>query len=305
MKKIVIIVLSIILIIIILGVMQNFFVNKDNTFDNVNEVSSNDVIIPDDWENIKECSYKYLKPRFNKNNYNYCEDMEFKDKIYYKVIDNYDEYLIYKDNWKKLLDMNEENFKENFLVLVAVENTSMLGVELCDIHKDEDILYIDFNESADNDGFKNDKTCLSIIIPNKLKCNTIEIRDLRNLELLPEYKYGWVNKNTEGLDAVSLDEAVNIAKKYAKELYESKSYMGQYLENYNKLYEIEITKEKPNNYWKIEEGIVEREFVQASFERDVYEITLVREDDDVKLERAIFYVDMYTGEVIGGTQRGD
>ena len=44
---------------------------------------------------------------------------------------------------------------------------------------------------------------------------------------------------------------------------------------------------------------------QANFERDVYEVILVAEDDEMEIERAIFDVDAYTGQVIGGRQMGD
>ena len=43
----------------------------------------------------------------------------------------------------------------------------------------------------------------------------------------------------------------------------------------------------------------------ADFERDVYEVILVSEDDELEVMRAFFYVDLYTNEVIAGREMAD
>ena len=78
-----------------------------------------------------------------------------------------------------------------------------------------------------------------------------------------------------------------------------------YLKDYTKVYQITKISTKPNNYWNITDGIIERQIKYASFMRNAYEVTLVSEKDEMEIERAIFCVDSYTGNVIGGREMSD
>ncbi len=103
---------------------------------------------------------------------------------------------------------------------------------------------------------------------------------------------------------ISEDVAVRIAKDYASNLVNTDSLLGEWLEKYTKLYKVTLTQKAPNNYWLLKKDDTIKHLV-ASYERDVYEVILVPYDDEVEIERAHFYVDAYTGKVIGGTQTGD
>ena len=254
------------------------------------------------------CKYKHFKPSFNENGYgpdtyDFTQDMEYKDKFYHKIISNYDEYMIYKNRWNDICDMDEQDFENNFMVITAIENTSMLGLDIYEIHKDDNTLYIDFGISEES--YDNDKTCNSIIIPNSLKSESIEVRDLRKAEETAEFIYGWKDESTEGMEMISEDVAVINAKEYAKSLVNSNSLLGQWIEKYTKLYEVSLTRKHPNNYWLLNKDDSVTKHLVANYERTVYEVILVPYDDEVEIERAHFYVDAYTGEVIGGTQTGD
>ena len=258
-------------------------------------------------ENIKKlnnCIYKHFKPFFE-NGYDYTQDMVYKEKIYYKLITDYDEYQIYKNRWNEICNMSKEDFDSKFMVITAIENTSMIGLTLSDIFVNNDTLYIDLDEYKEGEEYNKEETCISIVIPSELKASNIEPRDIRKVKETPEYTYGWSNEPTQGRTMIDKNEAVNIAKKYAQSLVNSSSLRGKYLQGYTKLFEVNLTKKKPNNYWLIEEEIIERNLVQASFEREVYEVILVSEKDELEIERAIFYVDSYTGQVLGGMEIGD
>ena len=82
-------------------------------------------------------------------------------------------------------------------------------------------------------------------------------------------------------------------------------FLSNYLNNYTKVYEVNKTETRPNNFWVIEDGIIERQLEVADFTRTVYEVILVKPDDDLEIERAFFYVDVYTGEVIAGMEMSD
>lgn len=77
------------------------------------------------------------------------------------------------------------------------------------------------------------------------------------------------------------------------------------METYTKLYEVNLTEVRPNNYWYITSGVIERQLVYASFKRTAYEVILLDKYDQLEVERAFFYVDAYTGQVIAGNQMSD
>lgn len=253
-------------------------------------------------KDIKDCYYKHFNISF-KNGFDLTRNMIYKDKIYHMVIDNYQEYNEFKDNSNDVCLMKEKDFENNFMIITAIENTSMIGLTVSDIYNNEDRLIIELNNFPEDEEYDEKQTAISIVIPRSMKRENILVNDMRNgTEKNP---YGWTNTSIRGLEKVTENQAIETAKQYAKDLSNSKSVAGQYLKDYTKVYSIEMKKAKPNNYWMISEGIIERQYKSASFERDVYEVILVSEHDELEIERAIFYVDAYTNLVIGGNQTSD
>ena len=255
-----------------------------------------------DEKNIKDCYYKHFTITFN-NGFDLTKNMIYKDKIYHMVIDNYQEYTTFKDNDNDVCEMEEADFENNFMIITAIENTSMVGLTVYDIYNNDDKLIIELNNFPKNEEFDEKHTAISIVIPKSMKKENILVKDMRNAT--KENEYGWTNTSIKGLEKITENQAVETAKQYAKDLVNSKSIAGQYLKDYTKVYSIEMKVAKPNNYWLISEGIISRKFKSASFERDVYEVVLVSEHDELEIERAIFYVDAYTNSVIGGNQTSD
>ena len=77
--------------------------------------------------------------------------MIYNEKIYYKKINDYSEYKVVKNRWEEIIDMQEEDFKNNFMIITAIENTSMQGLIVDKIEVDNDALYISLiREDAEN-----------------------------------------------------------------------------------------------------------------------------------------------------------
>jgi len=186
------------------------------------------------------------------------------------------EYNYIKEQQKKYMD---EGKQEETLELYA--QTGDLLTELREIYEKDLILNSNIELCVD----KNELSyTVPIIYGKKEETN----------------KYYWENASTEGFKKISSAEAIETAKKYAKDLGRSDSLVGKYLKDYNKVFSISEKRCKPNNYWYITEGILERQLETADFEREVYEIILVSEHDEMEIERAYFYVDVYTNSVIAG-----
>ncbi len=141
-------------------------------------------------------TYNYITKEtytdFKENpNYDYSQDMIYQNNFYYKKVMSYEEYEKCKGVWNDLVGMNEEDFKDNFVVIVAVENTSMLGLTVSDVSADDTTLYIKFKKDENEDY---NKTVTSIKISKNLDRDIIKIEkveknidytDYERLEDLP------------------------------------------------------------------------------------------------------------------------
>ena len=245
--------------------------------------------------------YKHFMISFD-NGFDRTGNMEYKDKIYHLVLDNYQEYMNFKNNNNDVLEMTEEDFKNNFMVITDIENTSMLGLTLQSFYNNDDELIIELNSYPEGTEYNKKESAISIMIPREMKRDIILKNDMRDDS---NNSYGWINTSNKGLTPITKEQATETAISFAKVLETSNSLTGKYLRNFNKVFEINLTKCKPNNYWLITEGILERNLRIADFERDAYEVILVAEDDELEIMRAFFYVDLYTNEVIAGREMAD
>ena len=130
-------------------------------------------------------TYNYITKEtytdFKQNpNYDYSQDMIYQNNFYYKKVMSYEEYEKCKGVWNDLVGMNEEDFNDNFVVIVAVENTSMLGLTVSDVSADDTTLYIKFKKDENEDY---DKTVTSIKISKNLDRDIIKIeKEEKNID---------------------------------------------------------------------------------------------------------------------------
>ncbi len=101
----------------------------------------------------------------NNISYDYSQDMNYQDKIYHKIINSYEDYEESKEKWNNLVSMNPEEFNEYFIIVIAVENTSLIGLDVSNITCDTDTLYVGLYQS---DKFTNtEESVISVKIPRE------------------------------------------------------------------------------------------------------------------------------------------
>ncbi len=181
-NKILISIISI--IIILIGILLFFTQNTNYKFET--EKTS---MFQSAEETSTKYEYKAFKPSFKKtsestyDDYDFTQDMIYKDKIYYKKINSYDEYSEIKARWNNIIDMNEEDFVNNFMIITAIENTSMVGLTLDKIDTDNNGLYISLIHYEEGKNYDENETCISIKIKRELERKNIYVtRNLRNNE---------------------------------------------------------------------------------------------------------------------------
>lgn len=134
---------------------------------------------------------------FNNSNeyYDWVHDMNSDDNMYYKKITDYSEYLKIKKVWSDVIEMKEEDFEnEFFLILIARENTY-----ISNIYCDENTTFIELSyNNAQN--YNAEKNRITTKISKELDRKFLDIK---------------VNPNIEGTD--SYKKLEDFEKNYSKE----------------------------------------------------------------------------------------
>lgn len=123
-------------------------------------------------------TYKYMQVQTNtdfKNNesYDYNQDMKYQNGVYYKKIFSYEEYLKSKEIWNNLVDIDKDEFKDYFVLIIAGENYSTTGLEIysSSIDDNKNMLTIQLIKNADDIN----KTVVSTKLPLEYNKDNIEI----------------------------------------------------------------------------------------------------------------------------------
>lgn len=223
--------------------------------------------------------------------------MQYKDKIYHKRISAYDEYLIYKNRWNSILNMSERDFDNSFMIITAIENTSMLGLTIENIWIAEDTLYIELDKYPEEVEYNENETCISIIIPKSMDRENIVVRRKDQIEKTPDEKYNWVNTSTEGLTPITKEDAKRIWTDAFKNF--NVKYNPINYKEYTEIIDVIEDEVPPNSLFFQEDD----KYEVASFKRKVWVVKT--KPHDGFLDFLDVYIDMYTGYIIGGYIYGD
>lgn len=98
--------------------------------------------------------YNTLIQRFTKTDYNITQDysqnddMIYQDGLYYQKIMTFKKYEECSKRWKNLVQMTEEDFTENFVLVIAIESATMQGVSVNEINTEENQMCVVFNKDS-------------------------------------------------------------------------------------------------------------------------------------------------------------
>lgn len=120
-----------------------------------------------------------------KNNpgYDYNQDMLNSNGIYYKKILSYEEYIVDKKKWNELIEMEENDFANYYVIVIAGENYDTTGLYISNISIENNKLCIDLNKK---DAWDN-ATVLSTKISKDFNKDII-IRNNPNIPISSSYK---------------------------------------------------------------------------------------------------------------------
>lgn len=114
----------------------------------------------------------------------YNQDMIYTNGLYYKKVINYNEYLVCKNRWNNLVEMSKEDFKNNFMIIIAGENYSTINLNIYEITANNDTTYIKLKK-VESDTIN---TVVSTKIPNELYRENISIENTPEIPDVLKYK---------------------------------------------------------------------------------------------------------------------
>lgn len=113
-------------------------------------------------------------------------EFEYQNKIYHKKLNTFEEYSEIREHWTNMLDMEEKDFENKFMIITTIENTSMLGLTLDSVEVYEDTIYI----SLIKDEEETDNTSMSVILPRSMdRENIVCVRNYRDDEKIDMSQY--------------------------------------------------------------------------------------------------------------------
>lgn len=123
---------------------------------------------------------KDTKTDFTKNGAReyYYENMSYSDGIYYKRIYNYNEYIEAKNIWNNLVEMNENDFEESFVLIIAGQNYETTSLYISNIYIENNTTQVELKRK---DKWSPDTTVISAKVLKKLDCENIKINNLPNI----------------------------------------------------------------------------------------------------------------------------
>lgn len=129
-----------------------------------------------------QSTYKQEYPKITTGG-NRHKNMEYQEGVYYKKITSYEEYIKYKQEKPQILEMTEEDFKDNFLLITEFENTfSMIDFYISNITTDNQNLYIELTRYTE----QTEENMLGYV--NSTKISKVDDREkivVKKNELIP------------------------------------------------------------------------------------------------------------------------
>ena len=186
-------------------------------------------------------AFQYFIQKNNSINYhekaqeNYFKSIERQfdmtdEELFYKVILNYEEYTKYTANFNGLIEMSEDDFKNNFLIVIA-SSWKYPNISISNITSDSNTMYVEVDSKNENIS-KDDIYIISSKVSNELYRDTVSI--YKRKEQITNKKYEKLENlpNVYTIDSAEKDNCVVITN--SKILDHSKTILDNFVINTQK-----------------------------------------------------------------------
>ena len=171
---------------------------------------------------------KYTRTDFTKNpGYEYYQDMQMSDNIYYKRIYNYEEYKLATQRWDNLVEMSEADFQESFMIIIAGQNYDTTSLYISDIYIEDNKTCVELRKK---DKWTSGSTVISAKVSRELDREEIKIKNLPN-EVSTTGKYKDLDEITlDYTKEQALEDGCFVVEQYGDIISENKNQLDEFIE---------------------------------------------------------------------------
>ncbi len=127
---------------------------------------------------IYDYTQKSTTTNWNQNiEYEYNQDMLYSDGFYYKKIYSYNDYENATQIWNNLIEMQEKDFENSFVIIIAGENYDTTNLYISSIYNKDEKMYIDLKSKNE---WNENNTVISAKISKKLDKDFIKLNNIPN-----------------------------------------------------------------------------------------------------------------------------
>lgn len=159
--------------------------------------------------------------------YDYSQDMLCSNSIYYKKIYTYSEYVEAQKMWNNLVELEEKDFNDSFVMILSGENYNTTSLYVSNISADDQKMYIELKKT---EAWEEENTTISIKVSKKLDREIVEIHNLPNLPDTSE-KYVDINSLTKYYTIEQALEDGCFTIKEQKLISNNKNQLDSFIEN--------------------------------------------------------------------------
>lgn len=160
--------------------------------------------------------------------YDWSSDMEYDDEnVKYKIITNYKEYSKIKSAWKGIVDMNEEDFKENFVIILVSPNRTYIS----NVYSEGQTTIIEISRNDIDENIPEENCIISTKISNNLNKENIDIKVNPNLSEMKNY-IPLAEITTDYSKEMAIEDGCFVIE-YGYIVSNDKNQMDKFLENVN------------------------------------------------------------------------
>lgn len=109
-------------------------------------------------------------------------------EFYYKKIESYEQYLEYNNYWSNLIKVTEEEFKDNFVLIISFNAYVTKGIEIVDISYENNKISLTF-EKEELKGKGNSNEAYSVKIPREFLESELKINIVPGSSEMKEFGY--------------------------------------------------------------------------------------------------------------------
>lgn len=116
--------------------------------------------------------------------YDISKEMLNSNGIYYTKIYTYEDYIKEKEKYSNFIELEESDFQDSFLLIIAGENYHTTNLYISDIFADNQTMFIELRK---NDTYDENNTHITAKISKDLDRENIEINNIPNIPNTPEH----------------------------------------------------------------------------------------------------------------------